>query len=240
MRHLLRQDVMMINRASAVEKAADKLRSIQILAKNGLPIPCTMFGKIPVDPALIEQKIGYPVVVKLLKGTQGSGVYLSESLEKFRDLTDLLAQQGSDNYSVLFQQFIKSSHGRDIRVFIVGDKIVAAMERTSSDGSFKANITRGGVGKPVPVTAEMKKISLGAAQALGLDIAGVDLLYDENGFTICEVNSAPDFKGLEKYCNVSVPEYIFDLAESRLRKRIFSKNIVSQLNPLTWFKNLAA
>ncbi len=157
-RHLVRQGIVMLNRASAVEKAADKLRSIQILATQGLPVPPTMFGKIPVDVDLIGRKIGYPVVVKLLKGTQGSGVYLSETPEKFRDLTDLLAQQDQANYSVLFQQFVKSSHGRDIRVFIVGDKVIAAMERTSTDGSFKANITRGGVGRPVAITPEIERI----------------------------------------------------------------------------------
>lgn len=228
MRHLVRQGITLLNRATAVENAADKLRSMQILADQGFPVPPTMFGKIPVDIDLIGRKIGFPVVVKMLKGTQGSGVYLSETPEKFRDLTDLLAQQESGNFSVLFQQFVESSHGRDIRAFVVGDRVIAAMERTSTDGNFKANITRGGIGRPITVTPEIERLALGATKALTLDVAGVDLLYANDGYRICEVNSAPDFKGLEKYCHISVPEYIYNLAEIRLKKaRSPSANVLS-------------
>ncbi len=221
LRHLLRNGVVVINHSSAVENAADKLRCMQILADKNIPIPRTMFAKCPVDSELVTQKVGYPVIVKTLKGTQGGGVFLCETADKLRDLSEILVHQGIDDTPVLFQEFIAGSSGRDIRAFVVGNKVLAAMERKSTDGSFKSNITRGGVGTPVPVTPAIEKIAVETAQALGLEVAGIDLLYsDDNSFKICEANAAPDFRGLEKFCNVSVPEAVYEYISEKHRKHL--------------------
>lgn len=213
LRHLRSAGVLVLNRAAAVAAVADKLHTMQQLTSEGVPFPKTLFGKCPIDVDLIEKELGFPVVVKTLKGTQGSGVYLSETPENLRDLTGLLTEEGQESLPVIFQEFIKVSAGRDLRVFVVGQKAVACMERKSTDGSFKANISRGGVGRPVEITKEIEELALKVSRVLNMDIAGVDLLYNENGFLVCEANSAPDFKGLEKYCGVNIPEIVYDFAE---------------------------
>ncbi len=221
LRHMLRNGVTVVNHSQSVENAADKLRCMQILADKNVPIPRTMFARCPVDSELITQKIGYPVIVKTLKGTQGGGVFLAETADKLRDLSEILVHQGVDDAPVLFQEFIAGSSGRDIRAFVVGGKVLACMERKSTDGSFKSNITRGGVGTPVEVTPAIEKIAVSTAEALGLEVAGIDLLYSDDGsFKICEANSAPDFRGLEKFCNVSVPEAIYDYMAEKHRKHL--------------------
>ncbi|PZP56608.1 MAG: RimK family alpha-L-glutamate ligase [Micavibrio aeruginosavorus] len=216
LRHLRRAGVVVLNRAAAVAAVADKLHTFQVLSLEDMPLPKTIFGKCPVDVDLIEKELGFPVVVKTLKGTQGSGVYLSENPENLRDMTGLLTNDGDESLPVVFQEFIKVSAGRDLRVFVVGKKCVACMERSATDGSFKANISRGGVGKNVPITPEMEKLALDVCRILDLEIAGVDLLYNDNGYLICEANSAPDFKGLEKFCNVDIPSVIYDHAANLL------------------------
>lgn len=220
LRHLVRNGVCVVNPSTAVENAADKLRCMQILADQHVPIPRTMFARCPVDSELITQKIGYPVIVKTLKGTQGGGVFLAETADKLRDLSEILVHQGVDDSPVLFQEFIAGSSGRDIRAFVVGGKVLACMERKSTDGSFKSNITRGGVGEPVAVTPAIEKIALATAEALRLEVAGIDLLYDKDGFKVCEANSAPDFRGLEKFCNVSVPEAVYDYMLDKHRRHL--------------------
>lgn len=214
LRHLKRAGVAVLNSASAVAAVADKLHTFQVLSLENMPLPKTIFGKCPVDVDLIEKELGFPVVVKTLKGTQGSGVYLSETPENLRDMTGLLTNDGDESLPVVFQEFIKISAGRDLRVFVVGKKCIACMERSATDGSFKANISRGGVGKNIPITPEMEKLALDVCRVLDLEIAGVDLLYADNGYMICEANSAPDFKGLEKFCNVDIPSAIYDHAQS--------------------------
>ena len=218
LRHLRRAGVVVLNRAAAVAAVADKLHTFQVLSLDGMPLPKTIFGKCPIDVDLIEKELGFPVVVKTLKGTQGSGVYLSESADNLRDLTGLLTNDGDESLPVIFQEFIKVSSGRDLRVFVVGGKCIACMERSATDGSFKANISRGGVGRRVEITPEMERIALDVCRVLDLEIAGVDLLYSETGYLICEANSAPDFKGLERFCQVDVPQIIFNHAENMLKQ----------------------
>jgi len=217
LRHLRRAGVSVLNRAAAVAAVADKLHTFQVLSLEDMPLPKTIFGKCPIDVDLIERELGFPVVVKTLKGTQGSGVYLSESPENLRDLTGLLTDEGAESLPVVFQEFVKASAGRDLRVFVVGKKCVACMERSATDGSFKANISRGGVGKNVRITPEMEKLALDVCRVLDLEIAGVDLLYNDNGYLICEANSAPDFKGLEKFCDVDIPAIIYDHAANLMK-----------------------
>jgi gamma-F420-2:alpha-L-glutamate ligase len=205
LRHFERLGVAIANGPDAVESVADKLHTLQILASARLPIPKTILGKFPADGGLVERELGFPVVVKKLRGTRGNGVLLAQNRAQFDDLANLLdgAAPGAD---FLFQQYIKASHGRDVRVVVVHGRIIAAMERISGDGGFKSNISLGGVAKPYRPPAEMAALALSVAQELKLDIAGVDILFDENGYRVCEANSAPGFQGLERACAIDAPK----------------------------------
>jgi gamma-F420-2:alpha-L-glutamate ligase len=215
LRHFERQGVAMVNGPAAVEAVADKLQTLQILSGAGLPIPKTILGKFPVDVDVVERELGFPVVVKTLRGTRGNGVLLCSNREQFNDLATLLdgANSGAD---FIFQQYVKASHGRDVRVLVVAGQAVAAMERRSTDGSFKSNISLGGVGTAFQPPPDMADLAVRVANVLGLDVAGVDILLDENGYRICEANSSPGFQGLEKACRISVPDAIFAAMRQRL------------------------
>lgn len=208
LRHFERQGVAIANSPAAVESVADKLHTLQILSGAKLPVPKTILGKFPADVNLVERELGFPVVVKKLKGTGGKGVVLCQDRSQFDDLANLLdgASTGAD---FLFQQYIKASHGRDVRVLVIDGKAVAAMERRAKDGGFKSNIALGGTGRPFNPPAEMTDLSLKVAHELKLDIAGIDILFDGDGYRICEANSAPGFEGLERACAINVPEIIF-------------------------------
>lgn len=208
LRHFERQGVAIANSPAAIESVADKLHTLQVVAGAGLPVPKTILGKFPVDVNLVERELGFPVVVKKLKGTRGNGVVLCRDRSQFDDLANLLdgAANGAD---FLFQQYIRASHGRDVRVLVINGQIVAAMERQSADGGFKSNISLGGHGRPFPAPPEMADLALKVTRALNLDIAGIDILFDEHGYRVCEANSAPGFQGLERACGLDVPAVIF-------------------------------
>ena len=214
LRHFEVQGVSMVNRPAAIETVADKLHTLQILAGAGLPVPKTILGKFPVDVDLVEHELGFPVVVKTLKGTRGEGVLLCSNREQFNDLASLLdgAKPGAD---FIFQRYIAESHGRDVRVLVIDCKAVAAMERRSADGGFKANISLGGVASPFELPEPMADLAVRVADVLGLDVAGVDILFDTHGYRVCEANSSPGVQGLEKACKVNVPEEIFRAMERK-------------------------
>ncbi|MDB5492057.1 MAG: ribosomal protein modification protein [Micavibrio sp.] len=210
--------VPMINSSMTIETVADKIQTGQRLAAKGFPIPRTILGKFPVDVPLIEEKLGFPLVIKTLRGTRGGGVFLSKTKEQFKDVTDLLAG-ANPNIHFLFQEYISKSHGRDLRVFVAGKKVVACMERKAADGNFKSNISLGGSGAPYPVDNEISTLALGVAQTLGLDMAGIDLLFNEGNYEVCEANSSPGFKGLETYCNVNVAEEVLKIGLEKVKAR---------------------
>ena len=216
LRHFERQGVHMVNGADAVESVADKLHSLQLLASHGIPIPRTILGKFPVDIDLIDRELGFPVVVKTVRGTRGENVMLCDSREKFGELAGLLggARPGGD---LIFQRYIGASHGRDVRLLVVGGKVVATMERRASNGGFRANTSQGGTAVQYDPPAEMKSLAVRVAEVLQLDVAGVDILFDEQGFRVCEANSAPGFQSLEAACGIDVPEAIFRQALRRTR-----------------------
>lgn len=217
-RQFERMGVPLINGAEAVEACADKLQTLQLLSASGLPIPKTILAKFPVDVDVIERELGFPVVVKKLRSTRGAGVVLCQNREQFDDLAMLLGDVGSQT-DFIFQQYIATSHGRDVRLLVVGDQVAAAMERRSSNGNFKSNISLGGVGECIEAPAEMAQLAIDAAKSLRLDIAGIDILYDDKGYRICEANSSPGFVGLEKACLISVPDRILDFVTTRLTPR---------------------
>lgn len=208
MRHFEHQGVAIVNGSTAIESVADKLHTLQILAGAGIPIPKTILGKFPVDTALVEREIGFPAVVKKLKGTRGNGVLLAQDRSQFDDLANLLdgATSGAD---FIFQKYVKTSHGRDVRVLVINDRVVAAMERKSADGGFKSNISLGGHGTLFKPPKAMVDLAIRVARELKLDVAGIDILFDKDGYSICEANSSPGFQGLERACAIDVPELIF-------------------------------
>ena len=215
LRHFERQrHVTLVNGAQAIESVADKLRTMQLLTAAGIPIPRTILAKFPVDVDLIERELGFPVVIKTLRGTRGGGVVLAENRQQFGDLAGLLdvSEPGED---FIFQRFIAHSHGRDVRVLVVGGHVVAAMERRATDGGFKSNVSLGGESFLFDPPPEMRALALRTASVLGLDIAGVDILFDSDGYRVCEANSAPGFMGFEKATGVNVPGFIFNWLRRR-------------------------
>jgi gamma-F420-2:alpha-L-glutamate ligase len=174
-----------------------------------------MLAKFPIDSDLVERSIGFPVVVKTLLGVNGTGVFLMDNRDSFEDLMNFM-EQTSPNTQLIFQKYIAKSHGRDLRLFVVDGKVIASMERRSSNGGFKANYTQGAAVVEFVPDEEAKRLAVQCAEILNLQVAGIDLLYDENGYTICEANSFPGFKGLESCCNVNVPREIYQAMQQRL------------------------
>lgn len=214
-RHLERLGVPCFNGSEALEAVKDKLHSQQMLAEYNIPVPNTMLAKFPIDLDLVEQTIGFPIVVKTLVGTHGSGVFLCDTRNKFEDLM-MLINETSPHVHIIFQEFIASSYGRDLRVFVMDGKPIAAMQRRSKDGNFKANFSRGGIVEPFDLTPEIADLAVESARALNLDIAGVDILFDQDGYQICEANGAPDFRGLESCCNISIADEILTSITNRV------------------------
>jgi gamma-F420-2:alpha-L-glutamate ligase len=209
LRHFERMGVALVNGPTAIEDTADKLHTLQILSRRGIPVPKTILGKFPVDVDLVERELGFPVVVKTLRGTRGMGVVLCSDRAQFNDLANLLDGAGA-GADFIFQQYIAASHGRDVRVLVINGKPVAAMQRKSTDGSFQSNISRGGTATKFDLPRPMARLAVSVADALKLDVAGVDILFDANGYRVCEANSSPGFQGLEKACGISVPAAIFN------------------------------
>ena len=214
-RHLERMGVLFINSSDSVDNVKDKLYTMQILAQNNVPHPKTMLVKNPIDSSYVERNIGFPIVVKSLSGTHGKGVYLAKDKKNFSQLMDMM-EQFNDRFNILLQEYVSDSHGKDLRVVVVGGKVIGAMKRESQDGDFRANITRGGEAQPVDVDEEMEFLSLESTKLLGLDIGGVDLLYDNGGYKICEVNSSPGFNGMEKYTDIQVAEQIVSYVKHKI------------------------
>lgn len=219
-RHLERLGVKSFNSSESIEIVKDKLFSHQILAQRNLPIPKTMLVKFPVDINLIEKRLGFPVVVKTLYGSQGSGVFLCESKKQLKDLIQLVeVTKGSAN--IILQEFIESSKGRDLRVFTIGGRAIACVERTAPKGEFKANFSQGGTVKPHEITPEIEWLAVEASRIFNLDIAGIDLLFNGDHYLVCEANSAPGFETIEKSLDLNMPREIFHFI--RIRLGLFEK-----------------
>jgi len=217
LRQFERLNVLTLPNSDSIVASKDKMYANQILAQAGLPIPKTMLTRFPNNCDLLEKQVGFPCVVKVVTGSHGAGVYLCENKKQFNDLSELISALDFRN-SLIVQEYIEYSSGRDLRVIVIGGKVVGAMKRESTDGSFKANISRGGIGQPYEIDDEMEMLSIQVAKTLNLDIAGVDLLFHEDGYRICEANSSPGFKGFETALNINIPEKIF--AYARLRSNL--------------------
>jgi RimK family alpha-L-glutamate ligase len=214
LRQFERLNVPTIPNSNSIEASKDKMYANQILAQAGLPIPKTMLTRFPCKPELVEKVVGFPCVLKVITGSHGAGVYLCETPKQFEDLSELISSLDFKN-SMIVQEYIKDSEGRDLRVIVIGGRVIGAMKRTSTDGSFKANISRGGIGESYDIDEQMELLAIQTAKVLDLDIAGVDLLFHADGYKICEANSSPGFKGFESALGINVPQKVFDYAKMR-------------------------
>lgn len=204
------------NESVAISRSRDKLRSLQLMAKKGIGLPVTGFANTTkMTDNLLKLVGGAPCVIKLLEGTQGKGVVLAENKKAAESVIDLVS---GTNSHFLVQQFIKESGGSDIRCFVVGDKVVASMKRTGAEGDFRSNLHRGGKAEVVRITPEERKAAVAAAKAMGLNIAGVDILRSNRGPLVLEVNSSPGLEGIEKSTKKDIAGMIIDFVENAVLK----------------------
>lgn len=201
-----------LNESVAITRSRDKLRALQLLARKGIGMPLTGFAHSPDDTqGLIDIVGGAPMVVKLTEGTQGVGVVLCETSQAAESVID--AFRGLDAY-FLVQQFIKEAEGADIRCFVVGDKVVAAMKRQAKPGEFRSNLHRGGSASAIKITPQERSTAVRAAKIMGLSIAGVDLLRTRGGPLVMEVNSSPGLEGIEKASGMDIATRIIEYIEN--------------------------
>lgn len=208
-------NVFSINESVAITRSRDKLRSMQLFARKGVGLPVTGFAHSTLyTKDLINLVGGAPLVVKLLEGTQGIGVVLAETdkaaesvIEAFRGL----------KANILVQEFIKEAQGADIRCFVIGDKVVAAMKRQAKEGEFRSNLHRGGTSSVTRLTPEERMTAIRAARIMGLNVAGVDLLRSNHGPVVMEVNSSPGLEGIEKATGKDVAGLLYQFIEKQAK-----------------------
>jgi len=207
--------VFSVNESQGISRSRDKLRSLQLLARDGIGLPVTGFARSTQDTeGLIGMVGGAPLVVKLLEGTQGIGVVLAETTKAAESVID--AFRGL-NANILVQEFIKEAGGADIRCFVVGGKVVASMMRQGAEGEFRSNLHRGGSAKVIKLTPEERSTAVRSARTMGLNVAGVDLLRSNHGPVVMEVNSSPGLEGIESATSKDVAGAIIEYIEKNAR-----------------------
>ncbi len=216
---VLRQFEMMgiypINESVAISRSRDKLRSLQLLSRKGVGLPITGFAhSVDNTEEIINLVGGAPLVIKLIEGTQGRGVVLTETKKAAESVIDAFHELDAN---FIVQEFIKESGGSDIRCFVIGDKVVAAMMRTAREGEFRSNLHRGGEAKIVKLTKDERATAVQAARIMGLNMAGVDILRANRGPVVMEVNSSPGLEGIEKATGKDVAGMVIDFIEKNAR-----------------------
>ena len=205
------------NSSASISQSRDKLFSLQLLIKSGLDIPVTGFANSPIDTKeLIEMVGGAPLIVKLLEGTQGRGVVLAETVKAAESVINAFK---SVKANLLVQEFIKEADGKDVRLFVINNKVVAAIERTAAPGEFRANLHQGGSAAVIKATSEEKRIAVRAAKAMGLTVAGVDVIRSRVGPLLLEVNSSPGLEGIETATQKDVAGLMISAIERKLKYR---------------------
>lgn len=202
-------------RSIAINRSRDKLRSIQLLSKAGVGIPKTVFSRETSDIDDLLDHVGTPVIIKLASGTQGNGVVLAETRKVARSVIQAFYVNDT---SFLIQEFIAESAGTDIRAFVVGNQVVASMQRQSLDDDFRSNIHQGGTGTAIKLTDEEKKVALKAAKSMGLAICGVDLMRSNRGPLVLEVNSSPGLEGIETVTGRNIAGKIIEYVENNAKR----------------------
>jgi ribosomal protein S6--L-glutamate ligase len=204
-----------LNNSMSILRSRDKLRSLQILAKNGLPMPVTGFAHSPQDTDDVIKSVGgAPLVIKLIEGTRGHGVVLAETHNAAKSVVNAFKEL---NANILVQEFIEEASGVDIRCVVLGNKVIAAMERTAQKGEFRANVHLGARVKEIKITPEERLIAVNSARVLGLDIAGVDILRSKRGPLILEVNSSLGLKGIENATGKDIAMMMIEYVEKNAR-----------------------
>ena len=214
-RHFERMGVVVVNGSDSIDNVKDKLYTHQILAQSNLDIPKTMLLKHPIDVNFVEKHLGFPVIVKTISGSYGRGVFIADGKKQLKQLVTM-AELTKKSYDIIIQEFIKDTWGKDLRVLVVNNKVVGCMMRRATDDDFRANITRGGEGFPYEVNEQIEWLSSESSKALNLDIAGVDLLFDKEGYKICEVNSNPGFEGMEVFTKKNIANEIVSFIKLKL------------------------
>lgn len=213
---VLRQFEMMgvfpLNESVAIGRSRDKLRSMQLLAREGIGLPVTTFAH---DPKQTEEVLalagGSPLVIKLLEGTQGIGVVLADTDRSAKSVIEAFRGAG---VNILVQEFIKEAGGTDIRALVVGNRVVAAMQRKGAEGEFRSNLHRGGSAQAIKISAVERATAVKAAKAMGLNVCGVDMLRANHGPVVMEVNSSPGLEGVEKATGIDIAGQIIDFLAS--------------------------
>lgn len=207
--------VFVANESQAISRSRDKLRSLQLLARDGVGLPVTGCAHSTKDiDGLINLAGGTPLVVKLIEGTQGVGVILAETKKAAQAVIE--AFRGLDA-NIIVQEFIKEAGGADLRVFVVGGKVVATMKRQAAAGEFRSNLHRGGTAEKVKISPEERSTAVRAARTMGLNIAGVDILRSNHGPVVMEVNSTPGLEGIERSTGVDVAGKIVEFIENNAK-----------------------
>lgn len=209
------QGVYSLNESVAIGRSRDKLRSMQLLARDGIGLPVTTFAHDPKQTdEVLKVAGGAPVVVKLLEGTQGIGVVLADT---DRSATSVIEAFRGANINILVQEFIKEAGGTDIRAFVVGGKVIAAMKRSGAEGEFRSNLHRGGSASLVKLSPEERSTAIRSAKSLGLNVCGVDMLRSNHGPVVMEVNSSPGLEGIEKATGIDVAGKIIEFLEKNAK-----------------------
>jgi len=214
-RHFERMGVVVINGSDAIDNVKDKLYSHQILAQSNLDIPKTLLLKHPIDVDFVEKHLGFPVIIKTISGSYGKGVFIAETKKQLSQLITM-AELTNPRYDIIIQELIKDSWGKDLRVLVVNNKVVGCMMRRATDEDFRANLNRGGEGFPYEVNEQIEWLSTESSKVLNLDIAGVDLLFDGEGYKICEVNSNPGFEGTETFTKKNIAEEMVSFIKMKI------------------------
>lgn len=216
MRQIEKFGIPVINDTDSISRVSDKLLTSQLLVKENLPIPKTILVNGDVDIELIEKEIGFPCVVKATSGSKGKTVHLCQTKKDFVSLMSLLSSI-SLKKTMIIQEFVDAQPGIDLRVWVIGGKTAVAMKRTGAEGDFRANISQGGTAELFEITDEVDYLARETARVLGLQIAGVDLLFDKDGYKICEANSSPGFEGMDQYCDQDMAQRIVDFIKLKIQ-----------------------
>ncbi|WP_322890824.1 MULTISPECIES: 30S ribosomal protein S6--L-glutamate ligase [unclassified Yoonia] len=209
------QGVFPLNESVGIGRSRDKLRSMQLLARDGIGLPVTTFAH---DPRQTDEVLklagGAPVVIKLLEGTQGIGVVLADTDRSAKSVVEAFRGAG---VNILLQEFIKEAGGTDIRAIVVGGKVVAAMKRTGAEGEFRSNLHRGGSAQVIKLSPEERSTATRSAKAMGLNVCGVDMLRSNHGPVVMEVNSSPGLEGVEKATGLDIATKIIEYIEKNAK-----------------------
>jgi ribosomal protein S6--L-glutamate ligase len=209
------QGVYPLNESVAIGRSRDKLRALQLLARGGIGLPVTAFAHGPRKAEDVIREVGgAPVVIKLLEGTQGMGVILADTDASAKSIVEAFS---AANVNIMVQEFIKEAGASDIRAFVIGREVVAAMKRTGAKGEFRSNLHRGGRAEPIALMPEETETALRSCETLGLNVAGVDMLRSTRGPVVMEVNSSPGLEGIEKATDRDIAGEIIAFLERHAR-----------------------